>query len=79
MRYPTVLTWPIAFAVWAAVLGVALAVARRRRRRSKAAAPVQARMSRPPAAHSEAVSDEPAYGSIYQIDPHPGDEGGENE
>jgi uncharacterized protein (TIGR03382 family) len=75
VTYNPAFTWPIAFATWAVLAG--LAWARRRRRRGRTAPPVQARMSRPPALHGEDASDEPAYGSIYHVSPAPG-EGGEN-
>jgi hypothetical protein len=77
VTYNPAFTWPIAFATWAVLAGAFLAAARRRRRRGRTAPPVQARMSRPPALQGGDVGDEPAYGSIYQVSPAPG-EGGEN-
>jgi hypothetical protein len=76
MTYQPGFTWPIAFATWAVIGGLAWAAGRRRRRR-KPAAPAPARMSRPPVPHGEA-SDRPPFDSIYQISPHPDGEGGEN-
>jgi hypothetical protein len=82
VNYPPVLTWPIAFAVWAVLLGLAWAVARRRRARA-ATRPAARMVPRTEDSQSAVVHDETtehaAFDSAYVISPAPDVEGGEYE